>query len=308
MNKIFFFISLLCLCQLGNSFKSIDTVIAELSEKINTYQVLKPLNGTPPFTWYEKKGIKFIIKTPLSLNHFNVDCLYKGLFRSDIRLNFAGNPVLQTLRDGLASVFDNDMFSSGWIITALLEANLYGKGAPVFDAKRLDLALSAISEYNNKNDLNNKQSVVRTFWQQHLNETSGLWYQQPTNIRSVTLFLKDAFDFIPWKQIESLLKSLGLTKWEQIVEKIEHDGGEVPQDLLDVFCIPPDFDDTYLNLGMGATLSKLTQFYPDIYASWLRNNSNIDHLVDVTVKYAYEPFNEDINKNLIDPRTYFYVI
>ena len=59
---------------------------------------------------------------------------------------------------------------------------------------------------------------------------------------------------------------------------------------------------------MGATLSKLTQFYPDIYASWLRNNSNIDHLVDVTVKYAYEPFNEDINKNLIDPRTYFYVI
>ena len=87
MNKIFFFISLLCLCQLGNSFKSIDTVIAELSEKINTYQVLKPLNGTPPFTWYEKKGIKFLglnltTNTPrlcaisLYLTAFTMDLLY----------------------------------------------------------------------------------------------------------------------------------------------------------------------------------------------------------------------------------------
>ena len=59
---------------------------------------------------------------------------------------------------------------------------------------------------------------------------------------------------------------------------------------------------------MGATLSKFSSVYPDIYSSWLKNNTNIDHLVEATIKYSYEPFSNDTNKNLIDPRTYLYVI
>ena len=231
----------------------------------------------------------------------------KGLFRSDIRLNFVGNPVVQPLRNGAVSVFDNDMFSSGWIVTALLEANLYGKGAPVFEPSRLDLALSAISDFNDKNDQENTKSVVRNFWQQTLNHTSGMWYQEPTNIRNVAVLIKNSFNLVPWNLIESSLDAFNLARLEKLIKIVQEDTNDAPKILLDAFCIPPDFDDTYLNLGLGATLSKLNSQYPDIYKNWLKNNSNIDHLVDVTVKYAYEPFSNDLNKNLIDPRTYFYV-
>lgn len=200
------------------------------------------------------------------------------------------------------------MFSSGWIVTALLEANLYGKGAPVFEQSRLDLALSAISDFNNKNDQENKKSVIRNFWQQKLNQTSGLWYQEPTNIRSAVFLISNSSHLIPWKLLEELLDDVNLVQLEKIVELIQTEVDLLgSQALLDEFCIPPDFDDTYLNLGLGATLSKLKSQYPDIYTDWLKNNSNIDHLVNVTVKYAYEPFVDDLNKNLIDPRTYFYV-
>jgi hypothetical protein len=71
-----------------------------------------------------------------------------GLFRSDIRINGAGNPFVQEIRSGsVARVFDNDMFSSGWIITVLLEANLYGTGAPQLDETNLRLALEGKKLY-----------------------------------------------------------------------------------------------------------------------------------------------------------------
>ena len=228
------------------------------------------------------------------------------MFRSDIRLNFVGNPILQSLRNGEVSVFDNDMFSSGWIVTALLEANLYGKGAPVFDSNRLDLVMNAISDFNNKNDEENDKSVIRNFWQQRLNETSGFWFQEPTNIRNVAILIKDSLNVIPWKLIESLLGKFNLERFKKFVELSEQGVKEIGK-LIDIFCIPPDFDDTYLNLGLGGTLSKFKSQYPDVYINWLEKNSNIEHLVDATVKYAYEPFANDFNKNTIDPRTYFYV-
>ena len=94
---------------------------------------------------------KIKIYRKINLNFY----VTKGLFRSDIRLNFFGNPVLQSLRNGESKVFDNDMFSSAWIVTVLLEANLYGKGAPVFESSRLDLTLNAIQDFKNRNDENN---------------------------------------------------------------------------------------------------------------------------------------------------------
>jgi hypothetical protein len=39
------------------------------------------------------------------------------------------------------------MFSSGWIITVLLEANLYGTGAPQLDENNLRLALEGMKLY-----------------------------------------------------------------------------------------------------------------------------------------------------------------
>lgn len=70
--------------------------------------------------------------------------------------------------------------------------------------------------------------------------------------------------------------------------------------------IPPDFDCVYLNVALGATLFKLRDQYKSLYNEWANNNTDVQGLVDATVKYSYEPFENDINKNTIDTRTYFF--
>jgi hypothetical protein len=254
-----------------------DKLLNELADKVASYQVLKQHSYIPPFVWQENKG----------------------LYKSEIRMNFAGNPLFQQIRTGpLTSVFDNDMFSTGWILTVLLEANIYGKGAPELDKDRLQLALESIGTYNNKNDENFAKSIIRTFWPQVYNETFKDWHQQPINIRNVALNINK----IPWDEIIKILKIIKQEKLIKVVEMIK----EVGHEAIIAFCIPPDFDDTYLNLGMGASLYKLRSKYSRAYENWLANNTNVEHLVDVTTKYAYRPFDSDINKNLIDPRTFFF--
>jgi len=263
----------------------IEDVIQLLSDKIDSYQVFEPVDFKPTLplpTWAK----------------------HRGLYESDIRINFAGVPAVQELRSGsVARVFDNDMFSSGWIITALLEANIYGKGAPVYNPFRLQIALEALSAYNNKNDANASKSLLRTFWPQSFNQTTGMWFQQPINIRNLVEIANDKYHDLPFKSLEKLFREVGLDKLADLVskaDKLSLDG------LVNVFSIPPDFDDTYLNLGLGSTLSRQSSIYPDLYKQWLANNTDCQHLIDVTSKYAYRPFDDDLNKNTIDPRTYFF--
>lgn len=262
---------------IGNCFHSSNDILKQLETKVNSFQVLKEQTYVAPFKWYEKQG----------------------LYRSDIRINSFGNILLQELRTSeITAVFDNDMFSTGWIVTALLESVLYGKGAPVYDTNRLQLALESIGSYQNKNDNNYHSSLIRTFWPQIYNQTFDIWQQQPINIRNVALNI----DKIPWDTIEKALKVLKLDKWIKFVESIKQLGTMS----ISAFCIPPDFDDTYLNLGMGATLYQLRSVYPKAFESWKSNNTDVEHLVDVTTRYSYKPFDSDLNKNVIDPRTYFF--
>jgi hypothetical protein len=255
---------------------SLNEIIAQLGKKVDSYQVLKEQNYTLPPHWYEKLG----------------------LYRSEIRLNLFGNPLLQEFRTSeLTAIFDNDMFSSGWIITALLEATQYGKGAPQLDHNRLQLALEAIGSYHNHNDQDYDHDILRTFWPQKYNATTGLWYQQPVNIFNVASFLND----IPFGAIETFLKKLKLDKLIPLVDGFKQLSGAV-----NAFCIPPDFDDTYLNLGIGATLSRMTSLYPKAYSSWLANNTDVAQLINATVKYSYKPLDADVNSNVIDPRTFFW--
>lgn len=252
-------------------------ILKELEDRINSYQVLQEQPYKPPFKWAEKKG----------------------LFRSDIRINVFGNPIAHEVRSGeITAIFDNDMFSTGWIITTLLEANLYGKGAPVFDANRLQLALESIGAFNNKNDNNFQHSLIRTFWPQIFNSTNKIWQQQPDNIRNVALNI----EHIPWESIEKILEIL---KFENLI-KFAEEFRQLGTESIKAFCIPPDFDDTYLNLGLGATLYKLKNVYPTSYESWIKNNTDIQHLIEVTNRYAYKPFSQDPNENTIDPRTFYF--
>lgn len=261
---------------------SLESTISKLHDKINSYQTLKSVNFTPPFTWAETVG----------------------LYKSEIRINFAGNPLFKELRNGpITSVFDNDMFSTGWIITALLESNLYGKNAPELDRERLKLALESIGKFNNKNAEKPSSSIIRTFWPQIFNQTTGQWFQQPINIQNVvTITQKYILDRIPFKTIEKILKFFKLEFLISMIERARNS----PNTILKAFNIPPDFDDTYLNLGLGVALKRLNERYPKAYECWSRNNTDVLELIEMTRKYAYRPFDEDLNKNVIDPRTFFY--
>ena len=171
----------------------LDDLLLKLAAKVNSYQVLKEQNYTRPPHWYEKAG----------------------LFRSEIRVNLFGNPALHEFRTSeITAVFDNDMFSTGWILTALLEANLYGRGAPEFDPSRLTLALEAIGQYNNRNSRDPEHSILRTFWPQQYNQTNQLWFQQPINIFHVAKFLEE----IPFNQIEAFLHKFHLDKFIPIID------------------------------------------------------------------------------------------
>lgn len=73
------------------------------------------------------------------------------------------------------------------------------------------------------------------------------------------------------------------------------------------FRIPPDFDDSFVNVGLGALLLDLGGEFPDAVALWVGQNPNVMSLVDALRQYAYRPFSGDQNVNTIDPRTFYYM-
>lgn len=73
------------------------------------------------------------------------------------------------------------------------------------------------------------------------------------------------------------------------------------------FRIPPDFDDSFVNVGLGALLLDLGGEFPDAVALWVGQNPNAMSLVEALRQYAYRPFSGDQNVNTIDPRTFYYM-
>jgi len=71
--------------------------------------------------------------------------------------------------------------------------------------------------------------------------------------------------------------------------------------------IPPDFDDTFVNLGLGSLLAEMKDEFPETHAQWMSQNTNVTSVFDAVKKYAYRPMSSDVNVNAIDCRTYFYL-
>ena len=44
---------------------------------------------------------------------------------------------------------------------------------------------------------------------------------------------------------------------------------------LQAFRVPPDFDDTFVNLGMGALLHEMREDFASSYATWTKSNNNL---------------------------------
>ena len=69
------------------------------------------------------------------------------------------------------------------------------------------------------------------------------------------------------------------------------------------FGIPADFDDTFVNIGLGAMLS---QFSTPLFQAWSTNNSDFVQAIRALKKYAYRPFDGDLDSATIDPRSYLF--
>ena len=74
-----------------------------------------------------------------------------------------------------------------------------------------------------------------------------------------------------------------------------------------VFKIPPDFDDTSVNLGLGSLLKDFIVDFPTSSALWQSQNSNLSSIFTSMKHYAYKPTTNDSRVNTIDTRTYFYM-
>jgi len=70
------------------------------------------------------------------------------------------------------------------------------------------------------------------------------------------------------------------------------------------FHIPADFDDTFVNLGLGSLLAKT---FPSAHQQWLSSNGNSGEAMSALKRYAYRPLSSDPAQNFIDTRTYFYM-
>ncbi|KAI3380652.1 hypothetical protein SNEBB_006276 [Seison nebaliae] len=244
--------------------------LLELTEK---YQNKKDEHFVPPFSWAKDKG----------------------LFESRIRVNLHGTANEVNLRmSDLSSVYDNNNFVTTWILIVLGEASKYGN-AKYLNDDAVKIGLDAISKFVDYNNGNN--SVSRTFWPQYYNSTTKIWYSSPTNIRELVQIPDKDF---PWKTIEEILKILGMEDLIKKIEKIRQMGDR----FLDAFHIPPDFDDTWVNINLGGLLysgGDMRKFY----SQWKSSINNIQQLATLTKKYSYKPFSNTTNNNLTDPRSFY---
>lgn len=184
-----------------------------------------------------------------------------------------------------------------WISAVLLETNMYGKAPKTIDTEHLSLSIDAIETFHDHNQ-NDASVPLMTFWSQQYNQTTNIWKSQPDNL----CYLIRDFDK-NLKVIEDLLKIAGIKNIAQLIDKIRSSSETVAT----YFQIPPDFDDTYLNIGLGVQLKLLQDQYPSLYSRWVQTNSNMQKLVDLTLRYAYRPSGSYIDQNTIDPRTYFWI-
>jgi len=74
-----------------------------------------------------------------------------------------------------------------------------------------------------------------------------------------------------------------------------------------------DSDDTGMNMVLGALLHKIdSQFGNKMDVSnmlrfWTESHSHFEDMFELAVKYSYCPHSEDLNKNVIDSRTYYWL-
>ncbi|KAL4426332.1 hypothetical protein ABPG74_011484 [Tetrahymena malaccensis] len=217
----------------------------------------------------------------------------KGLYSSDIKLNFmdSSNSFFAHLLRESFSVYDNNMFVTNFVILGLLEASDLGQVQ--LDNKSIDEALDALLTFKDKNQKNNTTPVYN-FWQQI--NVNGTWQSYPINLENVV----DIYNSLP-PFIQKLSSLFGISPSEL-------------KQMVSSFVIPPDNDDSGINIALGSFLRSHKEKFPSLYSKWESQNNDYEGFYSIVKKYAYRPLSQQFQSNfstnasdIIDPRTYFYL-
>eukprot|EP01016_Furgasonia_blochmanni_P052008 TRINITY_DN8250_c0_g1_i8.p1 TRINITY_DN8250_c0_g1~~TRINITY_DN8250_c0_g1_i8.p1 ORF type:complete len:654 (+),score=154.63 TRINITY_DN8250_c0_g1_i8:86-1963(+) len=219
----------------------------------------------------------------------------KGLYHSYIKLNF--NDEKASFHNNMLrhtfNVYDVNMFVSNFALLAILESSELGVLNP--DKTAFTEAVKAIVTFKDKNHADGVP--IYTFWpQQHIN---GTWKDVPKNIANMVNMFPDIPAFLV-----PILRERGFEFMTRI------------KDMDKAFRIPPDTDDSSVNLALGEALKARKNDFPEAWAVWQQVNKDYKGYFNLVKKYAYRPF-LSLQSNVpdyisqsaeyLDPRAYFYL-
>ena len=133
---------------------------------------------------------------------------------------------------------------------------------------------------------------LTTFWPQQYNDTYKAWQSFPRNLRH----LLDFAATVNGTELDRSFEKLGL---HDIAEIMDHLLSK-KEGLKHVFQITPDFEDTFVNLGLGALLTDVKGDFSESHAQWKSQNTNLTSIFDALKKHAYRPMSERDAVNSID--------
>ncbi|XP_046380041.2 uncharacterized protein LOC124151566 [Haliotis rufescens] len=246
-----------------------------LQYEVRDLQIPKTKHAFPPFRWDEEQG----------------------MWPSDVKMNFHGNPDYALFRQ-IFGIFDNNMFATTYIMACVAETKRY-----MDDRWHNDTSyglMNGINAIKRHHDLNvNYSNSLMTFWPQTYNDESKVYNSYPVNLNDAIKLT----EHLPLNATYAFLERLGLKDVDKIVQEVMRIRGVYTL----AFHIPPDFDDTFLNIGLGSILAEMAKEFPRAFKLWSSHNTNLTSVFDALKYYAYRPFSGDQRVNTIDTRSYYYL-
>ncbi|EWS75435.1 hypothetical protein TTHERM_000985179 (macronuclear) [Tetrahymena thermophila SB210] len=209
----------------------------------------------------------------------------KGLYSSNIHGNAMdkNNTFFYHLIREYVGCPDSNMFVTNFVLSAMLDcAEL---GTIEIDQEKFEESIDAILQFRDKNQKEGIPSY--SFWKQ--NYKNGTWYSYPQNLQKVAEMIKIMPDWA-----KKLLIKLGLP-FVAVADKIA-----------DAFHLPPDADDSSVNIALGIRIMNSPLIRQSIKEKWIKSNHNLQEYYQLLKKYSYKPFDvSNSSVNTLDVRTYF---
>ncbi|KAL4496470.1 hypothetical protein ABPG72_014700 [Tetrahymena utriculariae] len=209
----------------------------------------------------------------------------KGLYSSNIHGNAMdqNNTFFYHLIREYVGCPDSNMFVTNFVLSALLDcAEL---GTIEIDQDMFEESIDAILEFRDKNQQEGIPSY--SFWLQDYKD--GTWYSYPQNLQKVAQMIKIMPDWV-----KNIFQKMGLS-FVAVADQI-----------VDAFHLPPDTDDSSVNIALGIRIMNSPFIRQSIKDKWIKSNHNLQGYYQLLKKYSYKPFDSSNSSvNTLDVRTYF---